>query len=129
MKRITNHHRASGIKRQVGIALVWLGIPRQESASGGVTPALHRTQCGASVILPIAYVKQSSGGIHETAEVAEGEITRAIRFKRIAPRRVTCRVGDFARGVSQLALGVCAVHETIRPGICFFADCAKSVKV
>jgi hypothetical protein len=70
-KRITTEHRASWIKRQVGIALVWLGVPRQESACVGVK------------ILSITHVKQSGGGIHKTTEVSEGEIACTGDFERV----------------------------------------------
>ncbi len=39
------------------------------------------------------------------------------------------RVGDFACGGDQLALGVCSISETIQPEICLFANHTKSVEV
>jgi hypothetical protein len=58
------HDRPNGIPRHIGIGAVRVDILCQEPARGWIAPALHRTQCGASVILSVAHVQQSGRGIH-----------------------------------------------------------------
>ena len=72
------------------------------------------------VILPIANVDQSCGGVYQCADVTGVEIANAVRFDRFAPGIVSHRQRDFAPRVRQLARDVEAVGQQSVPNIYLF---------